>query len=408
MKGFARFAALFMIPAGLIVGAFVYYLNLGNMPASMPLVTKYAAYVLFAATAVISWWFNRSRVFFCVVTLAFTQVVMTLNLPAGMDSGFYLNEVRVFTAVFIPLNIVLFSFFKERGILTFWGMIRFAFLFVQSFFLLWWVGSEQRGVSHVLAANYIWKDAGLFRNLSQTALLIYLLALVVLIAKYVLYKSALDLSFAGALLLVAVAFELQENPMAMPVFFAFAGLALMIAVIQDSYYMAFMDELTGLPSRRALRHGLMKLSGRYTIAMLDVDFFKKFNDTYGHDVGDQVLRMVASVMREVSGGGKPFRYGGEEFTVLFPGKDLGEAIPHLEELREAISKKGFTQRSKDRPKKKPKKGNSKSKGGKQLFVTVSIGVAEKNEKHRQPEEVIKAADTALYRAKKKGRNCVSK
>jgi len=75
-----------------------------------------------------------------------------------------------------------------------------------------------------------------------------------------------------------------------------------------------------LPSRRALIERLPSLGRRYTVAMVDVDHFKNFNDTYGHDAGDQVLRMVASRLGEVSGGGTAFRYGGEEFTILFPGK----------------------------------------------------------------------------------------
>ncbi|MER3423211.1 MAG: GGDEF domain-containing protein, partial [Nitrospiraceae bacterium] len=77
-------------------------------------------------------------------------------------------------------------------------------------------------------------------------------------------------------------------------YFAAAGLVLTLAVLQTSYAMAYHDDLTGLPGRRALNETLLKLSGRYTIAMVDVDHFKTFNDQYGHDVGDQVLRMVAS------------------------------------------------------------------------------------------------------------------
>ena len=92
-----------------------------------------------------------------------------------------------------------------------------------------------------------------------------------------------------------------------------------IAVLQDTFRMAFRDELTGIPSRRALNERLAALGNRYTIAMLDVDHFKNFNDTYGHDLGDQVLKMVAAHIAGVGGGGKAFRYGGEEFTVLFPG-----------------------------------------------------------------------------------------
>jgi len=146
----------------------------------------------------------------------------------------------------------------------------------------------------------------------------------------------------------------------------------------------------------------MKLSGKYSVAMVDIDFFKKFNDTYGHDVGDQVLKMVAQVMKGVNGGGKPFRYGGEEFTIIFPGKSVNEAMSYLEELREKIEKSPFSQKDKNKNKKKRKTN------GKILHVTVSMGVAEKNDKNKKSDEVLTAADKALYRAKKKGRNCVSK
>ena len=67
---------------------------------------------------------------------------------------------------------------------------------------------------------------------------------------------------------------------------------LALAVAEASYSMAFLDQLTEIPSRRALDQEMMKLGRSYSIAMLDVDHFKKFNDTYGHDVGDQVLRMI--------------------------------------------------------------------------------------------------------------------
>jgi GGDEF domain-containing protein len=100
---------------------------------------------------------------------------------------------------------------------------------------------------------------------------------------------------------------------------------LVVAVAHEAYQMAFRDELTGLPGRRALNERLQRLGRTYVIAMADVDHFKKFNDTHGHDVGDQVLRLVASQLRQIGGGGKAYRYGSEEFTLVFPGKTLKNA-----------------------------------------------------------------------------------
>src|SRR5690606_25573480 len=126
------------------------------------------------------------------------------------------------------------------------------------------------------------------------------------------------------------------NPYWYDLLIAGAALILCVAILLDSYHMAYRDELTGIPARRALNQLLLSLGSRYTIAMLDVDHFKKFNDTHGHDVGDQVLKMVAHKIADVKGGGKGFRYGGEEFTIVFPGKTIQQAEEHLEAVREAI------------------------------------------------------------------------
>ena len=116
---------------------------------------------------------------------------------------------------------------------------------------------------------------------------------------------------------------------------------------------------------------------------------------------------VSFMIRDVTGGGRAYRYGGEEFTIIFPGKSRKEAALHLEKLREGIAARGFALRGKDRPKKKPKKNKSTGRNPKRVSITISIGVAEKNDKYKTPASVIKAADAALYRAKKKGRNCLS-
>ena len=171
--------------------------------------------------------------------------------------------------------------------------------------------------------------------------------------------------------------------------------------------MAFRDDLTGLPSSRALPETLSALGSVYAIAMVDIDHFKKFNDRHGHDVGDQVLRMVASRLGRVTGGGKAFRYGGEEFTIVFPGKSRSEALPHLEALLLEIADAKFTMRGRDRRKGPLSRGKKKGKNVKNLSVTVSIGVAERNGRNGTPDKVIKAADTALYKAKDAGRNRVS-
>jgi diguanylate cyclase (GGDEF)-like protein len=200
------------------------------------------------------------------------------------------------------------------------------------------------------------------------------------------------------------------SPNAFETFIAAGALVLTVAVMQDTFRMAFRDELTGLPSRRALNERLASLGRRFTVAMLDVDRFKGLNDRFGHDVGDQVLKMVSTRLTRVGGGGKVYRYGGEEFTVIFPGKAADEALPHLEALREDIANYQLALRDRDRVEQANPAVKQRGAGssGRSVAVTISIGVAETDEHLTSPEEVIQAADKALYRAKNRGRNQVSR
>jgi len=186
-----------------------------------------------------------------------------------------------------------------------------------------------------------------------------------------------------------------------------AGVVLGLSLVENAFSLAFEDALTGLPARRALEETLVHLVGTYAIAMVDLDHFKKVNDRHGHDVGDQVLKMVAAKLARIGGGGRAFRYGGEEFAVVFAGKTAAEALPHLEDLREDVAEKPFAVRAPDRPAKKPKTGRGRGAAGKTLRVTLSVGLAERTDKRPSPGDVLEAADKALYRSKKAGRNRVT-
>ena len=188
-----------------------------------------------------------------------------------------------------------------------------------------------------------------------------------------------------------------------------AGLILVLTVLEHGYDIAYRDELTGLLGRRAF-NGMMEQLGRtYAIAMCDVDRFKSFNDTYGHDAGDQVLRMVAAKLSQVGGGGRVFRYGGEEFLVVFRGRSAEEAAPFAEAVRKAIADTRFVLRGADRPAKGPaarRTSPQPNDARPSVGITISIGLAERSRRHSTPELVLDAADAALYRAKEAGRNCV--
>jgi GGDEF domain-containing protein len=205
-------------------------------------------------------------------------------------------------------------------------------------------------------------------------------------------------------------------------YFAAAAFILAGAIIETSYLLAYHDELTTLPARRAFKDALLRLEPPYSIAMVDIDHFKRCNDTYGHDTGDQVLRMVASRLARVSGGGQAYRCGGEEFAIVFPGKTTSDVLDHLEKLRAAIEASKLRLRGPDRRQdaRGPDRRNQRSRGRGQtghairqlsratapaeLSVTASLGVATSRGENPSAEEVLQAADKALYRAKAAGRN----
>ncbi len=189
-----------------------------------------------------------------------------------------------------------------------------------------------------------------------------------------------------------------------------AGLCLAWGLVRSSHAMAYRDELTGLPGRRALNERLNSLGRRYSIAMLDVDHFKRFNDTHGHDVGDEVLKFVASRVRQVGAGGTAYRYGGEEFCIVFPRKSSEDCAAALDEVRERIADYRMSIRNRRQRPVKARVGSRKRGAtrvnGQSVSVTVSAGVAARNESNPSPEDVLLAADSNLYRAKKAGRNKV--
>src|SRR5258706_7945333 len=146
----------------------------------------------------------------------------------------------------------------------------------------------------------------------------------------------LDLGIAAALVAFFVGCEWATTPLAFGAFMSAAGVILLAAVLQESHRLAFRDELTTLPSRRALEERLTGLGPTYAIGMVDVDNFKQFNDAHGHHIGDQVLKLVAARLAAIEGGGTSYRYAGEELCVLFSKRTLDQALPHLGQLRKDI------------------------------------------------------------------------
>ena len=409
MRSLARHLAAAGIPAGLLFATYLLRLNLERLPAGAAALLPWLPWLVLVSALVLTLLFGRGRAFLVLLLVAALHWVLTQPLAwtlhgARLDAGAF----RLGFAFLLPLNVAAIAWLRERGLLTRHGLLRLGLLGAQGLVLAVLAMSRPHLLHGWLdampSARALATDSAL---LTLPVLFAFALAAGLLLARYALTRGPFVPNLLGALVALFLVLRSAGDPTAGALFTATAALLVFVALLLDSYRMAYRDDLTGLPGRRALEEELLKLGSRYAIAMLDVDHFKKFNDRHGHDVGDQVLKLVAARMQQVRGGGRPFRYGGEEFTVLFPGRSTGEAVPHLEALREAIAGSSFQLRGKNRPqverRKKPRKGTGRAGS---VSVTVSIGVAERDTSHPDPADVIRKADRALYLAKGAGRNRV--
>ncbi len=208
----------------------------------------------------------------------------------------------------------------------------------------------------------------------------------------------LEAGLAVTLLLAAAG---AVRPTELSVWLLAAAAALIGSVLFASHRMAFVDPLTGLPNRRALDETLNRLSGGYSLAMVDIDHFKAFNDQHGHAAGDSVLRNVAARLRQTASGAV-FRYGGEEFCIVYRGLDVRQAGERLERARAAVQSLSISLPA------QPQLGGKRARPARRASadVTVSAGVAGRSSRRNDSATVLKAADQALYQAKSKGRNRV--
>ncbi len=390
----------FFIPGGVLWLGAVLSVQHGwnnNLP---PSVLNLAPSIVACGGILLGWRFNRSKLIFALLALFTVERLMTLPLGAG-------HTIIVKTAgVLLPLNFAYYALMSERGFVTWRGLFRLIIFGLQPFIIIAMLLWRPDSLKLILNAQLFKIPFSIPLPLTDPMLCAFSISFLLILLAYVQRRSPMENAFLWAGATVFMALATTQSPVAVSLFLTTGGLVLIIGVIETAHTMAFRDELTGLPGRRALEEALLKLGGRYSVAMVDIDFFKKFNDTYGHDVGDQVLRMVAGKMGQVGGGGKAFRYGGEEFTVLFNGKEPEEAVPHLERLRKTIESSGFALRDNKRPRKGQKK-RGKSSAGRKVSVTVSMGVAGRpTARKAKPQEAIKAADKALYKAKNDGRNRV--
>jgi diguanylate cyclase (GGDEF)-like protein len=404
------------MPAVILLAAVLAFTAGPALPQSLSGLITVGPYIVLLLGVAISAWFNRGRALIMLASLLAAYAGYTLAVDVGPKT-FAVRAVSTALAVLVPLNVLLATYLPERGVRQHRNY-RWLLLGLAEALIVIWIANAGRSD----LSGTAWRDVLDHWSLRSpptplVARVMIALAFAVAVARAWPRRAPkelrkeprpVDVGIAAALVAFYLGCEGMERYGAFNAYMAAAGVMLLAAVLQESHRLAFRDELTNLPSRRALEERLTELGPTYAIAMIDVDHFKQFNDAHGHHVGDQVLKLVAARLARIEGGGLSYRYGGEEFCVLFSDRTLDQAMPHLERLRKDIEDYRIAVRGGDRP--REREAGSRLRAArvpeKTLSVTVSIGAAERDDTLIRPALVIRAADEALYRAKRAGRNRV--
>lgn len=351
--------------------------------------------------------------------LAYWWIQERLQSPLAQGTTF--AELSLL-ALLVPCCIFLTYCFKEADLLN----KSFGVYILTLAFIAFWLYLL---IEHISALPTIDSTTSLLENYPNIsrlpiALVCYLATLsIIAIGLALFYQRAIDFaSYTAMAFLSGTLIWFQYSHISSVFFSAFAVIQLFY-LVSSSQRLAFDDPLTGIPARNAMESDLLKLGRRYSIAMLDIDHFKLVNDRHGHIVGDDVLKLIAKKLVTLSGGARVYRYGGEEFAIIFRGQRAKHAHDYLEFLRAAIeqyemrtippTKDVSSAVTKKTHSTQNAKGSSTYKGPltkgplakEALKVTISIGLSD-NDQLNSPSEVLAAADKALYDAKAQGRNRV--
>jgi len=394
-----------LLPATLISGAYFSRAYMDLLGSDSRVILDNLPYLFCLVAVLMAYQFNRCRLMLASFGVAAFYWSIQRFLQVSLSQP---DSLRVYLAMSLALPVLTFYLLllPERGIWNIFGFGFFLALILLGLICIQ-LGPWLTQINEATLSYYT-PNPGRSYVLSIGATL--LVALVALVGTTLLCvrNEEVEAALIGAFLSLYLALALIHVKHISVAMCTAAALCLVWGLLRSSHAMAYRDELTGLPGRRALNERLKMLGGTFTIAMLDVDHFKRFNDTYGHDVGDEILKLVASRIRRVSGGGTAYRYGGEEFCVVFPRRTVEDTVEPLERVREEIASYTMSIRNRNlrpvRAKEGSRKRGATRLGSNQVSVTISGGVAARSNEHPDADAVIAVADKKLYQAKRAGRN----
>jgi GGDEF domain-containing protein len=402
-----RHAFALFLPGGLVVVGALVVLRPGVVPGVVEVYVHVWAVLVLLVGIFLGWYYNRGRIVFALLLLTGVDVALRWLGPGETFRGDAGRVVVAAVAVLLPLNLAAYAVLAERAPLTGRSLKRLIPILAQVI----GVGLIVRGYGPVVTTwlNHRVIDVGWtdWTAIPQAGVLAFAAAALYLVARCARHQDPVEAGFLWALVAAFVALHGISRGWSPTAFLAAGGWVLIGALLETGHRTRYYDALTELPGVRALNDTLSQLRSRYVLALVRIDHFKRLRASFGREVGDQIVRMVATQLRQVAGRGVSFRYGGDGFAVLFTGASIEDAATHLDAARRAIAAYCFLLRGPGRPRRKPVTPIPATGPRVVITVTVSIGAAEREEERMRPRHVIRMAHGALRDAAAAGGNQVT-
>ncbi len=402
IKAIAKTLFSFFIPGGLLFLITVIILNLRIIDKVLPNSALIYPIIVIGAGVLIGLFFKRTWLMLVILVLAIADRALLYfagNTAVTMEEGRLIYNAISFL---LPINLCFFAFMKRRGDIKWQSIWFLGAILLQGCGVAFIYQYKSLGFGAFLEYSSIKWALLEHIPLSQLALFSFGIAFIYYLFLYIRTHGVIERSFCWALISIFYALALSRIGPVSSIYFSTAGLILVISVIENIYVEGFQDEVTDLPTGKSMHGILSQLDRGYTVALIEVDNFERLKDNHGRRVSKQILRSVGSKLTSVTGGGKPFRYRGEVFAIVFPGMFLQDMLPRIEELRQTIKKLGPILQSQKSPGNKLKKLKRIEILANKIPVTVSIGVAERSDADMSPQQAIQKAEEALGTAKREG------
>jgi diguanylate cyclase (GGDEF)-like protein len=401
------FVAVFF-PGGLILIVAIGFLRPQGLPMWLQQPIAALPYIVLIFGLIFGWYFASIRMILSLLVLALANRALVLLPATAVDHTAVGQTIAAITAFLVPLNLLAFSILKEDSLSTIRGVTRVVLVLLQPFLVLWLCLPDQHDLASSFAREYIPSLYTEWTPIPQPALFVFATALLLHFVRFALHRDPLEGGAIWALLAVFVAYHTSRYGWQPTNFFMAAGLILFVTLLQSFYQRTYRDELTGIAGRLAYDEAIGQLGKRLALAVLSIDQLSQYANIHGKPISEQILKRIAPRIQAACSDGQVFRTTGEELTIIFPDKSAMETLMTLESVRKSIGAIRLYLRGRDRVWEKQRGTTKAGSRDRALPITLSIGVAEKQNDSATFSLVIKSAYRALYEAKGIGGNVVKR